>query len=138
LGGRPTPVDPDFRVISRPDDWSMLQGRHPNVLVTGPRAATRAFIVAITPSLRSPIRLLDCTGRLDLPTESGTIVLKDVDALSRHEQERLTQWLDTAQPPAWQMIALTTIPLYHRVQTGAFLDALYYRLNIVHLEVSQA
>ena len=116
----------------------MLQGRHPNVLVTGPRAATRAFIVAITPSLRSPIRLLDCSGRLDLPTESGTIVLKDVDALSRHEQERLTQWLDTAQPPAWQMIALTTIPLYRQVETGAFLDALYYRLNIVHLEVSQA
>ena len=116
----------------------MLQGRYPNVLVMGPRAATRAFILSITPSLRSPIRLLDCSGRLDLPTESGTIVLKDVDALSRSEQERLTQWLDTALPPSWQMIALTTIPLYHRVQTGAFLDALYYRLNIVHLEVSQA
>jgi hypothetical protein len=138
LGGRPIPVAGGFRVVSTPDDWSTLQGRHPNVLVSGPRAATRAFILEITPSLRSPIRLLDCDGRLDLPTESGTIVLKDVDALSRREQERLTQWLDNAQPSAWQMIALTTIPLYRHVQTGSFLDALYYRLNIVHLEVSQA
>ena len=130
--------EPGFRVVSRPDDWSMLQGRHPNVLVTGPREATDAFIRVITPSLRHPIHRLSCRTPLDLPAARGTILLEDVDALSREQQERLTFWLDIAQSAASQTIALTTMPLYGRVQSGEFLDALYYRLNVVHLQVSVA
>jgi hypothetical protein len=116
----------------------MLHGRHPNVLVTGPRDATHAFLQAITPSLRTPVRRLNCGNPLELPVDAGTVVLDDVDVMSLGEQGRLTDWLDTALSPAWQMVALTTTPLYTQVQTGAFMDALYYRLNVVHLQVSRA
>jgi len=130
--------DMGFRVVSRPDDWWVLQGRHPNVLVTGPRDATRAFLTAITPSLHQPVHHLACRTSLNLPTAAGTIVLDDVDALTRDEQEGLLRWLDAAQFAKSQTIALTTVPLYSQVQTGAFLDTLYYRLNVVHLQVSRA
>ena len=124
-----------FRVVSRPDDWWVLQGRHPNALITGPRDATHAFLRAITPSLQNPVRHLDCRTPLDLPTASGTIVLDDVDALSREEQDGLLRWLDAAQCTGSQTIALTTVPLYGQVQAGVFLDTLYYRLNVVHLQI---
>jgi len=127
-----------FRVISRPDDWWVLQGRHPNVLVTGPRDATRAFLAVITASLQQPVHQLACRGPLNLPTASGTIVLDDVDVLPRDQQEDLLRWLDAAQCTKCQTVALTTVPLYSQVQTGAFLDTLYYRLNVVHLQVSRA
>ena len=126
-----------FRVVSRPDDWWVLQGRHPNVLVTGPRDATRAFLTAIMPSLRQPIHHLACKTPLSLPTVSGTIILDDVDALPLEEQQGLVRWLDAAQCASSQTVALTTVPLYGQVQAGAFLDTLYYRLNVVHLQVSR-
>jgi sigma-54-interacting transcriptional regulator len=126
-----------FRVVSRPDDWWVLQGRHPNVLVTGPRDATHAFLSVITASLEHPIRHLNCRAPLDLPTAAGTIVLDDVDALSREEQEGLLRWLDAAQCVESQTIALTTVPLFAQVRAGAFLDTLYYRLNVVHLQVAR-
>jgi hypothetical protein len=126
-----------FRVVSRPDDWAVLKGRHPNVLVTGPRDVTHAFLKAITPSLKSPIRHLTCRTPLDLPTASGTIVLDDVDASSRQEQEGLLRWLDAAQSVESQTVALTTGPLYPLVRAGRFLDTLYYRLNVVHLQIAR-
>src|SRR5262245_39421895 len=125
-----------FRVLSRPNDWAVLQGRHPNVLVTGPRDAMHAFLKAITPSLHSPVRHLNCRRPLDLPTASGTIVLDDVDALPPEEQEGLLRWLDAAQSVESQTIALTTGPLYAQVRAGSFLDTLYYRLNVVHLQIA--
>lgn len=126
-----------FRVVSRPDDWWVLQGRHPNVLVTGPRDATRAFLAAITPSLHQPIHHVACGTPLNLPTAAGTIILDEVDALPLEEQEGLLRWLDAAQCARSQTVALTTVPLYTQVQAGAFLDTLYYRLNVVHLQVSR-
>jgi hypothetical protein len=134
-------ADPGFRLISRPDDWLLLHGRHPNVLVTGPRDATNAFVTAVTASLRQPLRRIGCDRFPALPASAGlpgTIVLDDVEALAPADQERLMQWLDETHAVGSQMIALTTVPLYRRVQSGAFLDTLYYRLNVVHLQVCLA
>jgi hypothetical protein len=117
------------------DDWSMLLHTHPNMLVIGRGAAADAFIRAVTPHLRPPVRSVVC-GALPprVPTD-GTPILRDVDALDREQQQRLFRWLDDPQNGQTQVISLTAAPLYALVQAGTFLDRLYYRLNVIHFEV---
>ena len=117
------------------DDWSVVVHARANMLVIGPGAAADAFIGAVTPHLRSPVRSLVC-GALPphLPSD-GTLILRGVDALDVHQQQRLDRWLDEPQNGRPQVISITEAPLYLLVQAGMFLDRLYYRLNVVHFEV---
>ena len=117
------------------DDWSVLLHTHPNMLVFGTGAAADAFIRAVTPHLRSPVRSF-VSGALPprLPAD-GTLILRDVDALDADQQQRLIHWLDDPQNGRPQTISITATPLYLLVQAGMFLDRLYYRLNVVHFEV---
>ena len=38
-------------------------------------------------------------------------------------------------PQGIQVISTTQVPLHERVETGEFIDALFYRLNVVTVEV---
>lgn len=118
------------------DNWSVLLHARPNMLITGPGSAADAFIRAVTPHLRSPVRSFAC-GALPphLPAD-GTLVLRDVDILNGDQQQRLVRWLDERQNGAPQVISITATPLYLLVQAGMFADRLYYRLNVVHFEVT--
>ena len=135
---RPRNNRPAGRCVASPgDDWSLLEAGHPNVLVIGPREATRAFLLTITPWLQAPIRRLSCDTVLSLPAAASTLVLDDIDLLPDEEQQALLDWLEITQS-APQIVSLTTGSLYDRVQSGTFLGALYYRLNLLHLQVDQA
>ena len=118
------------------DDWSALLQTRPNILLVGPGAAADAFIRAVTPHLQLPVRSF-VSGALPphLPTD-GTLILRDVDTLAGDQQQRLVRWLDQPQSAHPQVISITATPLYLLVQAGMFLDRLYYRLNVVHFEVS--
>ena len=117
------------------DDWSVLLQRRPNILVVGPGAAADAFIRAVTPQLRLPVRSFVCAALPPHLPADGTLVLRDVDTLDRDQQQRLINWLDAAPDGHPQVISFTTAPLYLLVQASMFLDQLYYRLNVVHFEV---
>jgi len=123
-----------FRVQSA-DDWPVLRASHANMLVCGPRDATDAFIVAVTPDLRVPVR--DCSAVDTLPSSpaEGTLILRDVDVLDSEQQRRLLRWLDDPRNGRTQVVSTAAAPLYAAVQTGTFSDCLYYRLNVVHVEV---
>lgn len=126
-----------FRVHPPADDWSVLRAAHPNILVSGPRDATDAFILAVTPYLRAPVRCgLAGDALLNLPAAGGTLILRDVDALDREQQQRLLRWLDESHNGHTQVISITATPLYLLVQAGTFLDRLYYWLNVIHFDVS--
>ena len=126
---------PGFRAHPPVDDWPLLLHTRPNMLIIGPGAATDAFIRAVAPHLRLPVRSFVC-GALPphLPTD-GTLVLRDVDTLDGDQQQRLVRWLDEPRNDQPQVISITATPLYLLVQAGMFLDKLYYRLNVVHFEV---
>ena len=128
-------VSAGFRVQSG-DDWPVLRTSHANMLVCGPRDATHAFILAVTPDLRVPVR--DCSAVDALPSSpaEGTLILRDVDALDGEQQLRLLRWLDDPRNGRTQVISTTAELLYAAVQTGTFSDWLYYRLNVVHVRVS--
>jgi hypothetical protein len=125
---------PGFRMAPSVDDWALARRSRANVLVIGPRPATDAFIVALTPSLRSPITRLTCDGSLRLPSGGGTVILNDVDTLDSRQQEALLQWINASFSTP-RVISVTTTPVYPRVQADSFSSALYYRLNVICLEV---
>jgi len=126
-----------FRIALPADDWALARRSRANLLVTGPRAATDEVIVALTPSLRSPIARLKCDRVLRFPTAGGTVILDDVDALANRQQEELLQWIN-ASISRPRVISVTSSPLYTRVQAGTFATALYYRLNVICFEVMSA
>lgn len=84
-------------------------------------------------SLRQPV----VTWRPDRepqPLASGTVVVPDADALDADQQRRLLEWVDTLGDV--RILSLASKPIYPLVQCGAFLDALYYRLNVLYVELA--
>jgi hypothetical protein len=128
----------DFRLFPPVGDWSLLCDRRPNVLVSGPGEAARAFVHAMRPYLQSPVHSLACRDLFDLPAGEGTLILEGLDALGGDQQAALLRWLDDPQHGHTQVISLTPSPLYNLVERATFSNALYYRLNVIYLEVGPA
>jgi DNA-binding NtrC family response regulator len=59
----------------------------------------------------------------------GALILHGVDALVHADQRRLLDWLGDAL--AVKVISTAPAPLLPRIERGAFLDSLYYRLNTI-------
>jgi hypothetical protein len=116
-----------------PEDWSLLAAAHPNTLVIGPDAAVPALLDAMKPWLRAPVRECDASEPLALPERTGTVILRDVDRLSAEQQSAVLSWLDGTYA---QVISTSRTHLYPRVEGGAFLVRLYYRLNVFTLDLS--
>lgn len=119
-------------------DWRVLATTHPNVLVVGTDIAVDDALRAVQCVCRQPVVTCWATDSLVLPSPppSGTLILRGVDALSLESQRRLLAWLDEAHGCA-QVISTSAEALWPRRETGIFLDALYYRLNVVYLGLSQ-
>jgi len=109
--------------------------RHPNVLIHGPHDVTGALVDALTPFLRLPIHQVTSGGFVS-PPACGTMILDDVDGLNPEQQQTLLGWLDEHASTETQVISVTPAALHAHVQDGTFLNALYYRLNVIYLEVS--
>ena len=76
--------------------------------------------------------------------EGGSLVLEEVGEISQHLQRRLLRFLEvgllerSGHPPRVvdaRIIATATQPLLERVVAGKFLEALYYRLNVIHIRI---
>jgi sigma-54-interacting transcriptional regulator len=135
---QPANHDATFRLFPPVGDWSLVSDRRPNVLVSGPGEAARAFIRAMTPYLQSPVCSLACHDRFNLPRGDGTLILEGLDELDGDQQAMLLRWLDDPQRAHTQVISTTPAPLYDRVERATFSNALYYRLNVIYFEVGPA
>ncbi len=141
----PGPVD---RLSSRFADWQVAQVADVvHLLLEIPRV--NLLLVGVEYDMWQPLqdRLLNLGEplltwypgkRLGFPaaTETGTLILHDVDRLSSDDQERLLDWLEPAGR-GMRVISTTSAPLYPHVEAGAFTDTLYYRLNTVTLEIER-
>ena len=67
--------------------------------------------------------------------QTDTLILTEVGALELDEQLRLYEWMDRVQGRT-QIVSTSEAHLLPRVDAGAFLEALYYRLNTVCIDVS--
>ena len=107
-----------------------------NVLLEGSEASTTAVLRVLAPHLPPPVVWIRSGAPHELPCgDVGALILQDVDRLSEEEQARLLAWID--KTPGTQVVSTTAARLFTSVACGRFDPALYYRLNVVLLNVDQ-
>ena len=116
------------------EEWRGLLTARPNTLLMGPAAATGRVIEALLPRLEPPVCRCDAAC-LSLPaTAEGTLILDNVAALSGDAQQRLLDWL--LEPGrSTQVVTTAGSAVFPHVTDGAFLDMLYYRLNVMSFTI---
>ena len=121
---------------SRPER-TLLRCHHPNVLIVGAGAALTSALKELRPFLRHPVVTTRLAELPALPPPGGghTVVLEHVNALSLSEQRKLLNWLQ-ANGDRTQLISTADRPLLSLVRRGQFLAPLYYRLNVVYLDLT--
>jgi hypothetical protein len=108
-----------------------------NLLIMGADDDVANFVTSLWPDFLAP-RIVRRRGeqlRL-LPTfgAAGTILVYDVHTLTRLEQAALHHWM-TAGNDRTRIVSTTTQSLMPVLETGAFNDDLYYRLNVLTFDL---
>jgi hypothetical protein len=121
-----------------PGDWRALNATRPNLLLQGPDAATDGAIEALGPALGSPIHRWRADMPLPVPTErQETLLLRNLIALTAERQAKLLRWLEVTDGRV-QVISTTSVPVYPLTRRRLFLASLYYRLNVMCIDVHVA
>jgi len=115
----------------------VVRGHH-NFLLVGTPSATSEMLVAMRPYLRKPLHEYEASTGTAVPQPSeGTLVLSEVARLDLKRQTELLRWFTKSNERLQvQVVSTTSEPIFSTVQTGAFLADLYYRLNVVRIELS--
>lgn len=108
-----------------------------NVFVVGSDDLVSTFITSLWPWLVTPVASRHhgdpfCLSPTSPPV--GTVVIYDVDRLTCEEQRALIQWMDTTNGST-RVVTTASESLLPMVNAGAFNDALYYRLNVVTIDL---
>jgi len=64
-----------------------------------------------------------------------TLVIRDVEALSGEQQENLVALICRVAEDI-QIVSTSKSPIFPLVERAAFLDRLYYQLNVVYLDLT--
>jgi Sigma-54 interaction domain len=114
-------------------DAAKLQ-RRPNLLVLCRNREPEEVLAPLKVSARRPFTICRLPGALALPQDArGTLCLMDVGALMLGQQMKLYDWLEGAGREC-QVVSIAREPLYPLIEDGRFMEALYYRLNVVCLD----
>jgi hypothetical protein len=109
--------------------------RH-NVLLEGSEPSTLAVLRLLEPHLPEPVIRKGRESPLQLPDgDIGALILEEVSDLSGDEQARLLAWIDGRCQT--QIVSTTAGPLFERVARGCFDASLYYRLNVIVVELER-
>lgn len=120
-------------------DLNVARVTKANLLIIGTeRQVTRLVRLAVPDASQAAV--VRCqNGRLLLPSTpfgTETIVIRDVDALTSEDQWKLCEWLDSRSDRT-QVISTASAPLVPLVDSQLFNDALYYRLNMVYVDLTE-
>jgi hypothetical protein len=116
-----------------PIDWRSMVSARPNILLCGEKPFTDACLVALRPYCPAPIETVvqpQIASLSDL--DEGAVILEDIDAYSLPHQRDVFRWLDQSNV---QLITTTRRSLLSFVKRGEFLEELYYRMNVVYLDL---
>src|SRR6478672_2853461 len=79
---------------SFPTEFSILNTDHLNVLLEGPAIFTEAALRQLQPLVRKPVVWHHTPTPFELPDgQIGTLILKEVGALTADDQKRLLGWI---------------------------------------------
>lgn len=140
-------------------DLELARNTEVNVLIVGPEPGTDELVRRLLPgglaeavagqnaagenavgqnAVGQAVAVVRCQdGELRLPApnvDPGTLVIREVDALSSVEQYQLLQWLDTV-PERRPIVSTASTPLLPLVEAGMFSEALFYRLNTIYIDL---
>jgi Sigma-54 interaction domain len=105
-----------------------------SLLLEGPEASTDAVLRRLEPYFREPVIWKRRGAPLELPAwEIRALILQDVDGLSPDEQTQLIRWIDAN--PRTTIVSTTAHRLFPLVARGHFHVNLYYRINVVLLNL---
>lgn len=121
-------------------DELLIAGMPPvNLLLAGAHGAIRTTLGTLLRNVEGPILAWYPGERLVLPRHPrvGTMILHEVGLMDYEDQLQLLEWLET-RAARIQIVSTTSSPLLPRVESGAFNDTLYYRLNTMHVDVNES
>jgi hypothetical protein len=120
-------------------DLHVARTTRSNLLLVGrDHVVTRLLPFAI-PDLTQAAITRCKNGSLRLPHSSmrpSTVVIRDVDVLTHGEQRMLCEWLQS-RGADMHVVSTASAPLLPLVERSAFNAALYYRLNMIYIELSE-
>jgi transcriptional regulator of aromatic amino acid metabolism len=106
----------------------------PNLLVLCRGLEPGAVVAPLMAAGRRPFHVCRLPGALALPEiRSGTLFLVNLAGLTLGQQMKLYDWIDGGSRDL-QVVSIARQSLYPLVEEGRFMEALYYRLNVVCLE----
>ena len=128
---RPTPGE----AISLPslEEVLRLASAHTNLLLEGQEPRLEAVLSVLMTRLSRPVTIWS-PGTLSTGEDRGTLIVRRVDNFDDAQQKRLVHWLEKTAGGV-RVVATTSVPLFAMVQRAAFLDRLYYLLNIIRVEL---
>jgi len=120
------------------EEWRVVRGARVNILLVDPDNLAAMVVDALWPDLCQPIVVWHSASGQALPPVgcAGTLILQDVDTLLRDDQRAMCDWLEVAAGRT-RVVSTTRQPLFPLVEAGTFEESLYYRLNILCLEVTE-
>lgn len=125
------------RVDTTQETLRLVEMHRVNLLLMGRDDVVQPMVDSLAARFHQPVGTWSPGERLVLPPaeRTGTMVLNDVGAMALQEQIQLLEWLGTAIGRT-QVVSTTPAPLLGRVESGKFIDTLYYRLNTVCVDAT--
>ena len=116
----------------------LVERHRVNLLLMGTNEVVQRLMADLDERMHQPVAKWSPGEQFVLPSaeETGTMVLNDVGSLQIQEQIQLLEWLTSANGRT-QVVSTAPTLLLPRVKSGAFIDTLYYRLNMVCLDATQ-
>lgn len=109
--------------------------RHPHLLLDCNEVEVECIRLGLLQWGAAPVRYIKLPGVLTLPSKGrGTLLLEGVHRLTLSQQIALYDWM-TWGGRNTQVISLTTAAIDGLVKSGRFLEGLFYRLNMVRLDI---
>jgi hypothetical protein len=119
------------------EELRLVEQHRVNLLLMGRAEIVQPMVEALAARFHQPVGTWSPGERLVLPPaeRTGTMVINNVGALALPDQIQLLEWLGSACGRT-QVVSTTPSPLLPRVQSGKFIDTLYYRLNTVLVDAT--
>ena len=106
----------------------------PSLLVMCESIETDSAIASLMKWCEQPFHFCSLPGPLELPSvKQGTLFLNDVSHMTLAQQIALNDWIECGRGEL-QIVSATDTRLWPLVETGDFLECLFYRLNLITLE----
>jgi hypothetical protein len=110
------------------------RGYRPNILIACTEADAEILLSQVMASLAPPLHFCPVPGDLQLPAiTAGTLLLRDVAALTPLQQVILNDWLGAVGSDV-RVVSVTKASVVSLVEKSEFDARLFYRLNIVLLD----